>query len=93
MSGQPKKAIRILKQQIKINPNNSVVYQLLSQAQFKAGFRSDGYQSCAKVLELYHNLDGAIQQIKLALGEPNNNPKSVAALHIKIHDLRMQKSR
>jgi len=88
---KPQQAIKILQQESKSRPKDDKLFQLLSQAQFKANNRAEGYQARAKVLELHDNIDGAIRQIRLALKLPDNDQATKAKLYADLDKL-MRKS-
>ena len=72
-NNQPKLALNLLRQHQLDDPDDPIPYLLLSQAQGRAGFVSDAYQTRAAYLMSMGAPREALDQLKMAQALPNNS--------------------
>lgn len=86
-NGQPKLAMDLLRQHQLDDPDDPIPYELLSQAQGRAGFISDAYQTRAAYLMSLGAPRQALDQLKMALALPNNSEINKAKIKAQMEEV------
>lgn len=86
-SGQAKQGLAILRRYQLDNPDATIPYGLLAEAQAKSGHLADAYQTRARFLESNGDYRGAVLQLNMGLKLPNLDPDTKARLQAQMQDL------
>jgi len=80
----------LLKEQIRHNPSNPLLYELLAKAEKKAGFNSAAYQALAEHDYLFGRTHLAIDHLRMALRQPDNTKYSKFRIDARLTELKKE---
>ncbi|MBY0378656.1 MAG: hypothetical protein K2Q33_08865 [Gammaproteobacteria bacterium] len=86
-SGQAKQGLALLRRYQLDNPNATIPYGLLADAQAKSGRLADAYQTRARFLESNGDFRGAMLQLSMGLKVPKLDPDTKAKLIAQMQEL------
>lgn len=86
-NGNFKEARDMLRRFIRNNPEHIQALNMLAEAQGKANYLAEAYQTRAEILVLYGDYRGAIKQLKYALRESKGNEYATVSIEAHIKEL------
>ncbi len=81
---------KLLKEQIRYNPENPLLYELLAKAEKRAGFSSAAYQALAEHDYLFGRIHLAIDHLQTALRQVDNNKNSKSRIEARLIELKKE---
>lgn len=87
--GDYKKARDVLRKFIRDNPEHIQALNMLAEAQGKANYLVEAYQTRADILVLYGDYRGAIKQLEYALKQSKGDQYSTLAIQARIKELKV----
>ncbi len=81
---------KLLKEQIRYNPTNPLLYELLAKAEKRAGFSSAAYQALAEHDYLFGRIHLAIDHLRMARRQIDNNKLSKSRIDARMKELKRE---
>lgn len=89
-TGDTETSRKLLKEQIRYNPANPLLYELLAKAEKRAGFSSAAYQALAEHDYLFGRIHLAIDHLRMARRQSDNNKLSKTRIEARLKELKKE---